>query len=652
VDNVANGINNLGQVVGWFETNGVRHAFLWQNNTVTDLGTFGGASGYAGDINDQGQVIGSYIPGVSVTASDPSAGEPRSGKGTGTFTFARTGSTWVEETIYFSVTGTATKGVDYADLGTSITIPAGSSTATRQVNVLDDAAAEGEERVEVTITTGPYYLGGPGSAIVTIEDDEVSTTERIFVTATTLGTLRNDFTGWVGMEILVGLEPLTVSSLGRMMAPGNNGHRLLKLVQANNGQDVPGGSVVVSMAGGVSGTFTYASLASPVTLTANTRYLLVSEEVSGEDSWYDVGNTVVTTTSAAAVTSGVYAFPTGAYFPYGNANHSYGPLSFIYKASSGSPSGSGSFITGVQPGQLRNDFTGWIGMQIDVGSSPITVTELGRMMVAGNSGTHELLLVSASDGQDVPGGLVTVSLSGGVPGEFRYGTLPNPVTLSANTSYFLVSNETAGGDSWHDVADTLVTTSNVAAASGLYGWGPGGWYSYGGANHAYGPVDFKYEGAADSGSEYVTDATLGRLRNDYTGWVGMQITVGADPVTVSELGRMVAAGNTGLHTVKLVRASDGANIAGGSVVIPTSSTVTGDFKYMPLPSPITLSPNTTYYFVSQETSGGDGWYDVQDTVVTTTSVASVTAGVYGNGPGTWAPFGGANHSYVPVSFKY
>lgn len=55
---VANAINDVGQVVGQHNLN---HPYIWQDGQFTELGGFGGSNafGYALDINNNGQVVGS-----------------------------------------------------------------------------------------------------------------------------------------------------------------------------------------------------------------------------------------------------------------------------------------------------------------------------------------------------------------------------------------------------------------------------------------------------------------------------------------------------------------------------------------------------------------------------------------------------------------
>jgi probable HAF family extracellular repeat protein len=51
-------INDAGQVVGWSQTaDGQQHAFLWENGTMTDLAPVAGEFSAAVAINDQGQIL-------------------------------------------------------------------------------------------------------------------------------------------------------------------------------------------------------------------------------------------------------------------------------------------------------------------------------------------------------------------------------------------------------------------------------------------------------------------------------------------------------------------------------------------------------------------------------------------------------------------
>jgi hypothetical protein len=110
------------------------------------------------------------LPTVTVAATDASAGEPANN---GVFTFTRTGSTTADLTVNYTVGGTATSGVDYTSLGTSVTIPAGQASATKTVAVIDNATPESSETAIVTLASNAAYtIGSPSSATVTIADDD------------------------------------------------------------------------------------------------------------------------------------------------------------------------------------------------------------------------------------------------------------------------------------------------------------------------------------------------------------------------------------------------------------------------------------------------------------------------------------------------
>lgn len=119
---------------------------------------------------------------VTVTAGDPNASEV--GPDSGTITFARTGSTASALAVNFTTTGGATVVSDYADVGwTSVSIPAGQTSATKTVTPIADSAVEGPESVVVTLAAGAYVIGTPAAATVTIADGTPAGQPNLRVTA-------------------------------------------------------------------------------------------------------------------------------------------------------------------------------------------------------------------------------------------------------------------------------------------------------------------------------------------------------------------------------------------------------------------------------------------------------------------------------------
>src|SRR5258705_54773 len=108
---------------------------------------------------------------ITVEATDAIATEAGD---TGTFAYSRTAPTTEALTVFFTLGGTATLTTDYSlsPLGvTSVTFAGGQATATKTVTALNDAPIDPDETVIVTLATGgPYAIGSPNAATVTIID--------------------------------------------------------------------------------------------------------------------------------------------------------------------------------------------------------------------------------------------------------------------------------------------------------------------------------------------------------------------------------------------------------------------------------------------------------------------------------------------------
>lgn len=106
---------------------------------------------------------------------------------------------------------------------------------------------------------------------------------------------------------------------------------------------------------------------------------------------------------------------------------------------------------------------GWIGTKFTVGASPVTISQLGRYTLSGNTRSHQVRLFNASTGADVA--QVSVNLNGQTG--FVYANIAaGPVTLAANTSYFLLTDnyEPEGVNVYDNFLDG---TTSVTASGGI-----------------------------------------------------------------------------------------------------------------------------------------------------------------------------------------
>jgi 6-phosphogluconolactonase (cycloisomerase 2 family) len=593
------------------------------------------------------------------------------------------------------------------------------------------------------------------------------------ITTFTMGTARNNYTGGFGMKFTVGATALNVSALGRIFITGNTGMHVVKLVRALDGVDVPGGAVTVDLSSGTAGQFTYAQLASPVTLAPNTSYYLISQETDGGDQFFDLGS--VTPTSAVAVDSGIVFSTLTGYIAVGPPNDSYVPVNLLYTAAGAPPSvaitvpvpgaavsgnnvpvsatataGAGQTITSVQF-QVDNVNQGApvtsspYGIALDTtklsnGPHTLTAVALDSTNTSGTSApvsitvnNHPTVTITAPvAGATVSGNNVALSATAvaatgltianvqfkvdnvnqGAPVTVSpYSTVLDSTTLSNSTHTVLaVATDSAGNMTTSAPASFTVnnSTTSIAITSPAAGATVSGPVPIT-ATVTPGPgitiakvqfqVDNVNQGAAVTSSPYTitldttaltngthtllaiaTDSnnktvssvpigiTVGNAvpppagtalissfisgtpRNNSTGGFGMRFTVGAAALNVSALGRIYIAGNTGSHVVKLVRVSDGLDVPGGAVTITLPSGAPGQFAYAQLASPVTLDPGKSYYLISQETNGGDQFYDLGS--VTPTNAVTVNSGVV-NSPGIgFLNVGPPNDSFVPVNFIY
>jgi hypothetical protein len=121
------------------------------------------------------------------------------------------------------------------------------------------------------------------------------------------------------------------------------------------------------------------------------------------------------------------------------------------------------------------------------------VSDLGRWVVSGSNGSHTVKLFYAN-GTEVPGSAVTVNTAGQTPGQFAYSTLAVPITLTANTTYAIMSYEVVGGDRWYDYGGTQITLNGAASgAFAVWAYTPPPYIgAVGGSGRSYGPVNLLF----------------------------------------------------------------------------------------------------------------------------------------------------------------
>lgn len=149
-------------------------------------------------------------------------------------------------------------------------------------------------------------------------------------------------------------------------------------------------------------------------------------------------------------------------------------------------------MSAYSPGSALNNFTGGVGFKF-LCTAPLTVTSLGRWKIAGNSQTHTVRIRNSS-GTSVAS--VSVDLSGGSAGAFNYADLLTPYVLTPGQTYYILSDETNGGDQWYNDTGGGVSVTYSDEFKSLLGLSRNSAYYDGtvntGTGLTYGPTNFKF----------------------------------------------------------------------------------------------------------------------------------------------------------------
>jgi len=156
-------------------------------------------------------IVDGALSTVTLSASSDTVNEAG---GNASFIVTRTGPTNTPLTVYFEVGGSAWEGIDYAAIGTNVTIAPGATTANIVIAAINDSAREvgdvtGFETIIIQVRPGTNYLvGNPSGRTMRINDDEGDTALPAVGFMRNVSSARED-AGLVNLYVRVSANPAT-----------------------------------------------------------------------------------------------------------------------------------------------------------------------------------------------------------------------------------------------------------------------------------------------------------------------------------------------------------------------------------------------------------------------------------------------------------
>ncbi|MDZ3833321.1 MAG: putative Ig domain-containing protein [Sphingopyxis sp.] len=403
----------------------------------------------------------SPAPSVSIGVSPSSVSED--GATNLVYTVTRSLNLSSPTVVNITTSGTASAGTDYTGNVSTVTIPAGSTSATITVNPTADGTVEADETVTLTVASGAgYTIGSPNNATGTILNDDVPSAS---ITASPLSVAEDGVANLV-YTVTLNQPSSTATSIGYTVGG-----------TATNGID-------------------YASISSPLVIPANNLTGTITVNPTA-DATIEANETVVITLSAGAgYTVGAPNSATGTILnddlPSLSINDvtisegNSGTTSFTFTISLSTSAGPGGVTFDIATANgtaiAGSDFVGnsLTGQTIPAGASTYSFTVLVNGDVLNEaSETFFVNVVNVNNAIVVDGqGLGTITNDDPLPQISTSDTSVTEGNSGTSTATVTVTLQSASGRTVtvdYATADGSATTagSDYTAASGTLSFAPG-----------------------------------------------------------------------------------------------------------------------------------------------------------------------------------
>jgi PKD repeat protein len=383
-----------------------------------------------------------------------------------TFTKLNAGDLNTPVTVSFTLSGTATSGVDYASLPTSVTIPAGQMSSTILINALLDGIVEGNETLILTLTTAPCGCTAPPTATLTIQDNTTLTAtstgtqticlgQSATLTATPSGSQGPYSVSWnngAGTGTSVTVSPTNTTTYTATISDVCNGQTTTRTetvtvirsdytIGTPSTQCLTGNSFSFTHTGSTGGGFSYSWNFGDGTPVVNTQNATHTYAAGGTYTvTHTTNNGVCTSTSTQTVT--VNANPTATIT--GTNNFCTGGSTVLSAATSTAGSGS---ITGYQwrlagspiGGATSSTYTATAGgtYSVTVTNSNGCSTTSGNFVVTVNANPTATITGTASfctGGSTVLSAATSTAGSGSITG-YQWNLAGSPISGATSSTY-------------------------------------------------------------------------------------------------------------------------------------------------------------------------------------------------------------------------